>query len=288
MNLKTLSLGLAAPFLWGTTFTLAKPAVAHFPPLFFMLMAYSFVAVVLLLNTKVKVKTPPLMVFFIALFAVTLQGACIFSALRDLDATTANLVLQLQVPAAVILGWLMNGERMTPQKILGTVIALAGVVIVIGLPEKKPPLTPTLIVMAGGLIWAVGQVMMQKYSRDKGLGMLKANALAGVPQLAVATIVLEQGQWHSLASATPQQWLLLAFLILFGFYFAYVSWFALLQRVPMNVAAPFVLLMTPIGLVTAVVALGERMSTAQIAGAIVLLLGLAIVNGLRLPRFARA
>ena len=282
MNLKTLTLGLAVPFFWGTTFTLAKPVVAHFPPLFLMLMAYSFVALVLLFNTSVKVKTPALQVFVIALFAVTLQGAGVFGGLKGLDATTANLVLQMQVPAAVLLGWLLNGEQLTRQKLLGTTIAVLGVIIVIGLPEHKPPLWPTVLVTAGGTIWAFGQVLAQKYSRDAGMGMLKANAIAGVPQLALATWLLETGQWQSLTTATPLQWLQLGFVILFGFYFAYASWFALLKRVPMNVAAPFVLLMTPIGLVTAVVALGETMSPAQIAGGSVLLLGLAMVNGLSL------
>ena len=38
--------------------------------------------------------------------------------------------------------------------------------------------------------------------------------------------------------------------------------------------------MTPIGLFTAVVVLGEHMSLVQIIGATVLLFGLAIVNGL--------
>jgi drug/metabolite transporter (DMT)-like permease len=44
------------------------------------------------------------------------------------------------------------------------------------------------------------------------------------------------------------------------------------------------LLMTPIGLLTAVIVLGERMSGAQLFGAAVLLLGLAIVNGFLMPK----
>jgi O-acetylserine/cysteine efflux transporter len=56
----------------------------------------------------------------------------------------------------------------------------------------------------------------------------------------------------------------------------------------MDEAAPFILLMTPIGLLTAVIVLGERMSLVQIIGATVLLIGLAIVNGIgaRKTKFA--
>ncbi len=144
------------------------------------------------------------------------------------------------MPCAVILGWLLNGERMTMQKFAGTLIALLGVAIVIGLPEHKPPLVPTLLVIAGGVTWALGQVLAQKLSLDTGLGMLKGNAYVGVPQLAFASALFETGQWQSVATATPQQWLVLLFVIVFGFYLAYATWFALLKRVPMNTAAPFI------------------------------------------------
>ncbi len=82
MNLRTLALGLAAPLLWGTTFTFAKPVVTHFPPLFMMLMAYGFVALVMVLKRGVEVRTPYSRIFVIALFSVTVQGAFVFGGLR--------------------------------------------------------------------------------------------------------------------------------------------------------------------------------------------------------------
>ena len=72
----------------------------------------------------------------------------------------------------------------------------------------------------------------------------------------------------------------MAFVAVVGFYLAYIAWYSLLRRVRMDEAAPFILLMTPIGLLTAVVVLGEHMSLVQIIGATVMLFGLAIVNGL--------
>ena len=73
---------------------------------------------------------------------------------------------------------------------------------------------------------------------------------------------------------------MLAFVVVVGFYAAYVCWFNLLRRVGLDEAAPWILLMTPIGLVCAVVVLGERMTAIQIVGACVLMAGLAIVSGL--------
>ena len=106
-------------------------------------------------------------------------------------ATSANLILQTQVPFAVILGWLIGGEHLDLRKSIGTAIALAGVAIVIGLPEVPPPLVPTLLVIAGAFTWALGQVLARRLGQDCGFGLLKLNAYGSVPQLALATLLFE-------------------------------------------------------------------------------------------------
>jgi O-acetylserine/cysteine efflux transporter len=263
---------------------IAKPAVTHFPPMFMMLMVYSAIAVITLITVHDRIKTPWRSLLLISAFSVTIQGAFVFWGLRGVEATTANLVLQTQVPMAVFLGWLIAGEELNLRKIMGTVIALVGVAIVIGLPEQRPALLPVTLVILGGFFWAFGQTLARKLSQDSGIVLLKANALMGVPQLILATAIFETGQWHSITSAGTTEWATLAFVGFVGFYLAYIAWFSLLRRCRMDDAAPFVLLMTPIGLLTAVIVLGERMSGAQLLGAAVLLLGLAIVNGFLMPK----
>ncbi|MBZ0259754.1 MAG: EamA family transporter [Hyphomicrobiales bacterium] len=284
MNSKTLLLALVAPFCWGTGLAIAKPAVTHFPPMFMMLMVYFAIAVITLITVHDRIKTPWRSLLLISAFSVTIQGAFVFWGLRGVEATTANLVLQTQVPMAVFLGWLIAGEELNLRKIMGTAIALAGVAIVIGLPEQRPALLPVTLVILGGFFWAFGQTLARKLSQDSGIVLLKANALMGVPQLILATAIFETGQWHSITSAGTAEWATLAFVGFVGFYLAYIAWFSLLRRCRMDDAAPFVLLMTPIGLLTAVIVLGERMSGAQLLGAAVLLLGLAIVNGFLMPK----
>jgi O-acetylserine/cysteine efflux transporter len=284
MNPKTLLLAFIAPFCWGTGLAMAKPAVTHFPPLFMMLLVYSGIAVIMLITVRDRIKTPWRSLLLISAFSVTIQGAFVFWGLRGVEATTANLVLQTQVPMAVFLGWLVAGEELNLRKIMGTMIALVGVAIVIGLPEQRPALLPVTLIILGGFFWAFGQVLARKLSQDSGIMLLKANSLMGVPQLILATVIFETDQWQSIISAGAIEWATLAFVGFVGFYLAYIAWFSLLRRCRMDEAAPFVLLMTPIGLLTAVIILGERMSGAQLLGAAVLLLGLAIVNCLFMPK----
>ena len=44
MTRRQILLALLPPLFFGTGFTIAKPAVSHFPPLFMMLMVYGGIA----------------------------------------------------------------------------------------------------------------------------------------------------------------------------------------------------------------------------------------------------
>ncbi|MBI3674325.1 MAG: EamA family transporter, partial [Rhizobiales bacterium] len=252
--------------------------VAHFPPLFMMLMVYAGIALVMTFTYRRPLATRLSHIILISALAVTIQGAMVFIGLKGLPATTANLVLQTQVPFAVLLGWLVGGEALDGRKSLGTVIALAGVAMVIGLPEAPPPLAPVMLVIGGAFIWALGQVFARKYGRDGGAGILKANALGSLPQLLLASLLLEQGQIESLATATGQQWLMLLFVGVFGYYVAYSSWYSVLRQCPIEQVAPFMLLMPVVGIGAAAVLLDESISPAQILGGLTILAGLAIVS----------
>jgi O-acetylserine/cysteine efflux transporter len=288
MTPRNLALALLAPLCWGLTFTLAKPVVNHFPPLFMMFLVYAGIGLVMAFTHPEPFKTHWPRLLLISALAVTIQGGLLFYAVKDVEATTSNLVLQAQVPAGVIMGWLIAGEPINAKRLVGTLVAVLGVVIVIGLPEQKPPLIPVTMIVVSGFIWSAGQVCARVLSKDSGVMTLKANAWFATPQLLVLTLLMEQGQWAAITSATPLQWLLFGFVGLFGFYVAYLSWFTLLKSVSVDQAVPFILLMTPIGLLGAVVFLGESISGVQLFGGAVLMLGLAIVNGLGVPARFRA
>jgi O-acetylserine/cysteine efflux transporter len=282
MTRRQILLALLPPLFFGTGFTIAKPAVQHFPPLFMMLMVYGGIAIVLALTHREKLRTPLAAIIAISAFAVTIQGALLFWGLRSeaMPATAANLILQIQIPFAVLLDWLIMKEKLDLRKAAGTALAVVGVALVIGLPEQAPGLVPTIMIIVSAFCWSLGQVLARKLGKDSGVGLLKANAFGSVPQLALATLLVEQGQWQSVVGATWVEWSMLAFVGVVGFYLAYMCWFTLLKQCRMDEAAPFILLMPVVGILTAAVVLGEAVSLEQIIGGAVILAGLAIVSGL--------
>jgi O-acetylserine/cysteine efflux transporter len=228
MTPRDILLALVPPLCWGVGFTVAKPAVTHFPPLFMMTLVYAAISLAMLM-VRGPIRTPWRSLVLIAAFVVPLQGVLIFTGLKGLDAGVANLVLQIQVPFVVLLGWLIAGETLNLRKCIGTLVALLGVAMVIGLPATPPPWVPVVLLIAGSVIWAVGQVLARKLGRDSGVMLFKGVALAGTPQLVLATALFETGQWQAVRDADRWDWAALAFVALVGFYISYVSWFALLR-----------------------------------------------------------
>jgi O-acetylserine/cysteine efflux transporter len=288
MSPRDLLLAFVPPLCWGAAFTIAKPAVEHFPPLFMMFLIYGAIVLVLLFTVKAPIRTPWKLLIPIAALAVPIQGAFVFMALERLDATTSTLLIQSQVPLAVLCGWLIAGEDLSWRKALGTLIAIIGVVIVIGMPHEPPPLLPVIFMIAGALIWAVAQVLIRKYGRDEGIVQFKGIAIAGLPQLLIATLLLDKGQIAAIHTATAGDWLALIFVTVVGFYIAYSVWFALLRRCRVDELAPFTLLMPVIGILTAGAILGETILISHVAGGLVILIGLAVVTGLAPPSLKAA
>ena len=100
MTRRQILLALMPPLFFGTGFTIAKPAVEHFPPLFLMLMIYGGIAVVLGATHRERLRTPLLSIFAISAFAVTIQGALLFWGLRNeaMPATAANTSCRSRFP----------------------------------------------------------------------------------------------------------------------------------------------------------------------------------------------
>ena len=109
-----------------------------------------------------------------------------------------------------------------------------------------------------------------------------------MPQLALATLLIEQGQCQSLVTAGPLEWSMLAFVGVVGFFLAYLSWYKLLRECRMDEVAPFILLMPVVGIATASLFLDEVVSLAQVLGGLVILAGLAVVTGRGIPQRQRA
>ena len=275
MPVNDLLLALATPVLWGVGFALAKPAVAHFPPL--MLMAIAYLVTLLALRPGAgPIRTPWRSLALIAALGATIQGGLIFGGLRDLPASTATLVVQLQVPFAVLWAWLLGRDRPDRSRLAGIAVAFAGLAMVVGSPSAAAA-RPLALVVLGSLSWSAGQALIQARARDQGRVLTAGIATHAVPQLLLASWLLEDGQVEALRTAGLLDWGAALTFAVCGFVLAYTIWYGLLRRYPMDQIAPFMLLMPVVGVAFSTLVLGERPKPLELAGGAVILAGLALV-----------
>ncbi len=280
MPLRDILLALLIPLLWGSAFTLAKPASEHFPPMFMLTAIYAVCGLGLTVVYGVRHATPIGAALLLALVAGAGQAFLLFLGLAGLDASIAVLLLQSQVPFAVMASVVINGERILPLRMIGIAIALAGVAAVVGLPAQAPPLVPLLLVLVGAAMWGVGQALIKRLSRDDAPNTFRVISLYSVPMLLVSTLALEHGQIASIGSAGPAEWGSLLLLTLGGMAIGNSLWYFLLKRQRVDEVSPFLLLMPIVGVGTGALVLGETITMAHFVGGALVLIGLAIVVGL--------
>jgi len=280
MGPRDLALAAFVVSMWGLGFTVLKPTMEQFPPILIMAISFTVTALALIAFERRRTVTSHLSAALIALFAVSGQAALIFSALSGLEASTGVIIAQFQVPLSVLWAWALRTEPFAPAKLGAFVVALVGVVIIAGLPAERPAPFYVALMIVGGAVWGLGQVLIAKLGRDDGAVLLKRVALHGAAQLVVFTLIFETGQWTTLTTASPAAWAGLAFIALVAFALAYVIWFDLMRRNPVSQVTPFIMLMPAVSVVASIVFLGERPGWPIFAGGALILAGLAISSGI--------
>lgn len=280
MSHRDAALAFGVTAVWGTGFTLTKSTVEHFPAIFLMACCFAATSIVLIITERGTPKTPHLIAALIALFAISGQAALIFKALEGLDATTAVLLSQAQVPFAVFAAWTLRTEPVDLTKLVPIALAFAGVLLIAGWPDNRPALVPVIMLLAGGLVWGAGQALIAKLGEDGGPLLLKRTAMHGAAQLAIFSALFESGQLEAVRTASMAQWAGLLAVALIAFAGAYVVWFSLMRRNPVSSVTPFMMVMPALTILTAWLFLGEIPALVTLAGGALILAGVMQASGL--------
>ena len=276
MKPRDIALALATPILWGVGFTFAKPALAQFPPMLMMVMIY-LATTLLLLGHRRRPRTPLWAILAIGACGGAIQSILIFSGLSHLPASTAVLVLQSQVPFAVLSAWVIGKEQLSVTRLIGIAIAIGGVAMVAGAPESVSNYPALLMVILGALVWAVAQALIRAFGRDDGVTTMGMTGLVSAPLALIGSLLFESGQWEAVRTAAPANWGALLIVLLLGYLLAYSAWYQLLSKYRVDQVTPFILLMPVAGVITGALALDEQLTPAVLIGGAIILVGLWIV-----------
>ena len=277
MNIRDLLIALLVPLTWGFGFALAKSGLYHFPPLLLMGMRFGIAALILVWFVPIP-RNHLVTLFFVAFVSATMQYGLTFSGLARMDATPAILLVQSEVIFGVVIGALLLSEKPNLRQIIGIIIALVGIMILVGGPALSNKVFGIILVLSGCLIWAFGQVLIRKYT--SGLSGFQLTAWVGVmasPQMFLASFFIEGNPMPFLMAAPLSAWGTVVYLGIVMTVVGYSAWYYVLGRYPMPVVMPLQMLLPVSTILGAVTFLGERPEPIVFAGGIVVIIGVGVV-----------
>lgn len=268
--------------LWGINFGVAKIALLEFPPLFLMGMRFIIVAACLLPFVRVP-RGKLLGVLVLSTILGTVHFPMMFNGIKGIDAATASVVAQLQVPFASLLAAVVFKDRLGWKRAIGMLVAFAGVMLIAGEPRLGDSLGALGLVVAASFAFAAANVQIKRLGNIDGFALNAWMGLFAAPQLLILSALFERGQWDAVRNATWAGWGSLLYIAVLATIVAYGLWYRLMRRYDVNQAVPFMLLIPLFGVLSGVVLLGEPVTWTLLIGGLMTVAGVGIIV-LRRPR----
>ena len=274
MNSKQILLALIVPITWGLGFTLAKIGMEQFPALLIMTIRFGIAGLILVWFTK-----PPWghmrEIFVVALIGSTIQYGLTYNGLKGIDASTAAILVQLEGPILAIMGAFLLKEKLGITRALGMGLAFIGVLIIAGEPRLDGHLDSVMLLIAGSAVWAVAQIMISRLKDLSGITILAWVAIMATPQMFIASLLIEDGQWLAITTASYIDWSIILYLALIMTVLGYSVWYHLLSSVDVSKVSPFLMLLPITSIIAGIVLLDEKLTSSMILGGLLIMSGVA-------------
>lgn len=268
--------------LWGMNFAVAKVGLAQLPAMFFMALRFLLVALLLVPFAK----WPRGQWRALASISFTLgilHFAFMFTALTTLDAATAAIAIQLQVPFAALLAAIFFNDKLGWRRGVAMLFAFAGVAIIAGEPRLQGQYLALGFVIFASCMWSIANVQIKRLEEVDGITLNAWIGVLAVPQLALASLVLEEGQWAALQAADFWAYFAVVYQAVAVVVIGYGTWYWLLRRYQMNQVMPAILLVPVFGVISGIVFLGETLTLNLVVGGLITVGGVAVII-LRRPK----
>lgn len=226
---------------------------------------------------KVDLKDIP----YFALLATVGVTISFFLQVLSLNYTTASnftLIFNLSTFFIIFLSAAVMGEKLTGNKLIGAVIAFAGLALIVtnGNFAISPHLLGDGIALLGTLAWAVytvlGKRANEKYS---ALTVLNYVFIFGTIELLPLYLLSPH---TSLVAFTGLTWLSIGFLTICCSLIAFLVYNYGLEKLPASTVAVFIYVMPLSGVLLAALVLGEVLTVFTLAGAALIIFGMILAE----------
>jgi probable blue pigment (indigoidine) exporter len=268
---------------WGLNFPIMKHLLTEWPPLSSRGLCgiVGAAALALVAFARRQQLSVPRRMWLRLLLVSTLQigswTAFMGLALLWLSASEAA-VLGISIPVWVaFVAWPVLGERLSPLRALSLLVALAGIVVLIGgngLEANVEKLPGILCALAGAVCVALGTVLTKHFPMAMPpLSLAAWQVGLGCLPIAIIGLAVEHPQ---LADLSTTGWASMVYMTVIQFCLCYVCWFAALERLPAATASIGTLLVPVVGVLAAAAMLHDPLGFREIGALVVTLGGVAV------------
>lgn len=279
----------ALALIWGSAFFFIGVAVRHVQPLTYVWLRLMIAAAGMWVFVKAKggtVDLPPKVWESMVVLAL-LNNAIPFVLIGWGEVHIASglaAILNATTPiwGVLVAHFLTHDERMSARKLAGVLLGFAGVLAMMGPMLLSKLGTGTLAQIAcvvAALLYALAAVWARRFRRlgisplTVTTGQLTAGALIMFP----VAMVVDQPWTEPFPPLSA--WAAIAALALLCSAFAYVLYFRLIDHAGATNALLVTLLVPPVAILLGVLFLGETLAPEDIAGLVLIALGLAAIDG---------
>jgi len=274
MSINQILLALIVPMTWGFGYALTKIGMDQFTPLLLMSLRFGIAGLILIWFTK-----PPWEhmreLFMVAFIGSTIQYGFTYYGLKGIDVSTASILVQLEGPILALLSALILKERLGWPRALGMGLAFAGVIVITGEPRLSDSLDSVALVITGAVFWAIAQIMISRLKSLSGITILAWVAIIATPQMLLISLVIEDGQWESIKSASLIDWSIVFYLSFIMTVIGYSVWYHLLRICDVSKISPFLMLLPITSIIAGMVLLDEQFTLAMGIGGLLVMTGVA-------------
>lgn len=286
MDARDWSLLVSLSVLWGGAFFFAGVAVKELPPLTVVLVRVGLAAVTLMPlfwyfgHTLPRTLTGWLPFFGMGLLNNVLPFGFIFAGQTQITVGLSSIINALTPLFTVIVMATFQEERLTIYRVIGVVLGVVGVAILRGLqaPIEGAQTLGIALCMAGALSYGFAALWGRRLL--VGVPPLKSATCQLICSTLIMTVVVAviDQPWMLSPPSRATAFALLA-LAVFGTALAYIVFFQILVQAGASNVMLVTLLIPVTALVLGNVFLNEPIQPKEIAGAIVIGIGLLFIDG---------
>ena len=269
---------IAVNIAWGLNFIAIKLAVDGLPPMLANALRFFFVLVVLWPFLRIRRGEIAALAPIAFLTGVVHFGLVFLAMALTRDLAPLAIAGQMGVPFSVLLAVVWLKERIGPWRILGLALSFLGVVVLSWDLRGFAEVLPLLLVLGSSFVYAVVTILMRRAPTLRPLTVQAWVAVMAVPGALLFSVVFEGDPRAHLEAAPWSAWLAGLYSALAASVFGHASMNRLLQRYPVTVISPWLLIAPVVAVAATAIVFHEAIGWREFLGGGLTLGGVYLIN----------